>query len=585
MPTVEELARQELLRRIQSRQVQPIPQTMTPVKPTIRSALGNLMRDVIDASGIGGGYRQGLIKGAQGMENIGLDFTPAGIAMDVQEAGQALGRGDLIDAGISALGVVPVIGDVAKKGAKTVSSALRGLDRSQEARMPRAIGNEPLPNAPTIANIPNVGSYRFGPNQEILDAAGRYSESSGVPYQPVTRYVDVDIPRAESIAREYALMEHNPSDPVVQRAYQKMIEETKGQYDQMLREGIKPYFIGDVDPYASSPYQALIDVAENRRLGIFPTRAGFGSDKAFDPRDNPLLAETGYTIDGRPVLANDMFRAVHDYFGHAKSGVGFRAKGEENAYQSHAGMYSPEARRALSSETRGQNSWLNYGPYGETNRTAGIGSTIFADQKTGLLPRWATEAGLIINDDKRERFFDALRRGETGLEGAITDDGKLRIIHWSNQPLERVDPSMYGKGLSGRSVSERNRSSNPEFINRSYYGIPASERAYQPELGIGRLQNEVLIEPELIYDVKKDVDNLVVKGDATATERNIADKNYTGYFVDDPKLGKVAAIFDPYDVAKTYMIPIVAGLGAMRYASALRDVEQEQSSNSPQPEI
>lgn len=127
MPTVEELARQELLRRIQSRQVQPIPQTMTPVKPTIRSALGNLMRDAVDASGIGGGYRQGLMKAAQGMENIGLDFTPAGFAMDVQETGQALGRGDLIDAGISALGVVPVIGDVAKKGAQTARSKLRDL--------------------------------------------------------------------------------------------------------------------------------------------------------------------------------------------------------------------------------------------------------------------------------------------------------------------------------------------------------------------------------------------------------------------------------------------------------------------------
>lgn len=283
MPTVKELARQEWLLRIQSRQVQPIPQTMTPVKPTIRSTLGNLMRDAIDASGIGGGYRQGLIKGAQGMENIGLDFTPAGIAMDVQEAGQALGRGDLIDAGISALGVVPVIGDVAKKGAKTVSSALRGLDRSQEARMPRAIGNEPLPNAPTIANIPNVGSYRFGPNQEILDAAGRYSESSGVPYQPVTRYVDVDIPRAESIAREYALMEHNPSDPVVQRAYQKMIEETKGQYDQMLREGIKPYFIGDV---VLVPKSAVTDMpAEQHKIeqGYYDGHVG-GYGGAIDAR-------------------------------------------------------------------------------------------------------------------------------------------------------------------------------------------------------------------------------------------------------------------------------------------------------------
>jgi hypothetical protein len=264
-----------------------------------------------------------------------------------------------------------------------------------------------------------------------------------------------------------------------------------------------------------------------------------------------------------------------------EAGVGFRAMGEENAYQSHAGMYSPLARRALASETRGQNSWLNYGPYGESNRTASIGDTVFADQKTGLMPRYASESGLIINDDKRERFFDALRRGETGLEGAITDDGKLRIIHRSNQPIERVDPEMYGGGLSRRSA-ERNRAGSPDFVKRSYYGIPASENPYRREVGIGSIQNEVLIEPELLYDARKDPDKLWIPNDPTGSEKRIADSNYTGYFVDHPKLGKVASIFDPYDVTKTYMIPLATGAGALGAVSALRDMEE---STQPQPAL
>ena len=539
-------------------------------EPSVRSALSNLMRDAVDATGLTGGYRQGLLNAA-GDIGTAVDFAPVvGDALAIEDAARSYGQGDLVGAGINMMGVVPVVGDVAAKGAKKVVSSLRDIDGPFTA-----IGNAPLPNAPAMANIPDVGRVRFGPNPEVEEAAQRYSVLSGVPYRSVQRYTPVDQSRAERVAREYDRMLHAPDNPEVQRAYQQMIDETMGQYDQMLSQGIEPYFINDVDPYANSPYMALMDLAENRRLGVFPTRSGFGSDANFDPKNNPLLAETGYTISGQPALANDIFRAVHDFYGHGKSGVGFRAMGEENAYQSHAGMYSPLARRALASETRGQNSFLNYGPSGEANRTASIEDTVFADQKTGLMPRWASEEGLIVNDDKRDRFFDALRRGETGLEGAITDDGKLRIIHRSHNPIERVDPEMYGEGLSGRTIAERNRASNPEFVKRSYYGIPASENPYRREMGIGAIQNEVLIEPELLYDARKDPDKLWVRGDPTASEKRIADSNYTGYFVDDARLGKVAAIFDPYDVAKTYMIPLATGVGAVGAVSALRDVEQE----------
>jgi adenylate kinase family enzyme len=47
----------------------------------------------------------------------------------------------------------------------------------------------------------------------------------------------------------------------------------------------------------------------------------------------------------------------------------------------------------MTSETRGQNSWVNYGPKGEQNRTASGEDTIFADQKVGLMPRWTWTEG------------------------------------------------------------------------------------------------------------------------------------------------------------------------------------------------
>ena len=438
------------------------------------------------------------------------------------------------------------------------------------------IGDTPLAGAPSLPRIPERGPVRIGPNPEIAEAAQDYSQRSGIPSQPIVRYASVDEPRAIQVAREYDLMRHDPQIPEVKRSYDAMIQETLGQYRALLARGIEPYFINDVDPYQNSPYEALIDLEQNKRLGIFPTRSGFGSDANFDPRDNPLLGESGYNIGGQPALNNDIFRFVHDAMGHGRGGVGFRAMGEENAYQSHAGMYSPLARRALASETRGQNSFLNYGPNAEANRTASVEDTIFADQKTGLMPRYASESGLIINDDKRAMFFDDLRAGRTGLEGAITDDGKLRLIHRSNQPLERIDPEKYGSGLSGRTRAEQNRSrGNPEFVKRSFYGIPASENAYKGELGIGSVKNEIEVEPELMYDIRKDPDKIWVPNDPTGSERRISESGYTGFYVDNERIGKVAAIFDPYDTTKTYMIPLTAGVGATgAVVSSLRDEEE-----------
>jgi hypothetical protein len=159
-------------------------------------------------------------------------------------------------------------------------------------------------------------------------------------------------------------------------------------------------------------------------MAVFPTEAGFGTSD-FDPEDNPLLADTGLkwaygSLDGekRRVLANDLFRAVHDAFGHGLEGAGFRADGEENAWRAHARLFTGPAVAAITSETRGQNSWLNFNQRlfrevvgderardlhpdswqtiktGEHNRTAGLEDTIFADQKTGLTPEWAWQEGL-----------------------------------------------------------------------------------------------------------------------------------------------------------------------------------------------
>jgi hypothetical protein len=200
-------------------------------------------------------------------------------------------------------------------------------------------------------------------------------------------------------------MPHAPQDPAVREAYQDLIRQTTDQYQALESAGYKFWFIDSNSDagqqYASSPFNALRDLRANKSMGVFPTDAGFGTKEDFNPESNPMLADTGlrWPFGGpngelKPVYANDLFRAVHDAFGHGLEGSGFRAEGEENAWQAHIRLFTGPARGAITTETRGQNSWLNYGPYGERNRTAKTEDTVFADQKTGLMPEWTWNEGI-----------------------------------------------------------------------------------------------------------------------------------------------------------------------------------------------
>lgn len=238
-------------------------------------------------------------------------------------------------------------------------------------------------------------------NAQAREVAREYMAAAGLAYAPPKQYAMVDPNRAARIAQAYAEMQHTPNDPEVRAAYEALAEETIAQYRAVLATGLQVEFIDFTktgDPY-QNPRALVDDINGNNHFYVFSTRDGFGSDADFNPAENPLLAETEFTdINGQPLLVNDLFRVVHDYFGHFKDGIGFRANGEENAWRSHAAMFSPLARRALTSETRGQNSWVNFGPNGEQNRVADPANTIYADQKTGLLPEWVSDEGRTDGD-------------------------------------------------------------------------------------------------------------------------------------------------------------------------------------------
>jgi hypothetical protein len=283
----------------------------------------------------------------------------------------------------------------------------RGTEQLQPLYSPRDSGI-PLEGLPATVKVPGLGRVTFGPNETSRQVAADYAKSVGIDYNPPKQYAEVDEARATSIAAEYDKMVHAPNDPKVKASYDAMIKETLAQWEAIKKTGLKVEAIpaGAPNPYEASPRLAVIDVNDNNHLWFFPTEAGFGTAETadIDISGNPLMAPTGEILNGHKMLANDVFRVVHDYFGHIKEGVGFRADGEENAWRSHSSMYSDLARPAMTSETRGQNSWVNYGPYGEHNRNA-KGDTIYAPQKTGIMPDWVMQEGASDPKSNNVRFM------------------------------------------------------------------------------------------------------------------------------------------------------------------------------------
>ena len=126
--------------------------------------------------------------------------------------------------------------------------------------------------------------------------------------------------------------------------FHAMREEVGHQFDHLTRPvnkggmGIHVESV-DHDPYPTV-HHMVNDLRQNNRIKVLGT----------------------HVTGGHPYFNNDQndrFRAVHDAFGHAATGRGFDANGEEAAYLAHSRMFSHHALPAMQSETRGQNGFVH----------------------------------------------------------------------------------------------------------------------------------------------------------------------------------------------------------------------------------
>ncbi len=213
----------------------------------------------------------------------------------------------------------------------------------------------------------------------------RLAQDPTSPPTPRIKDVNVNSNDGREIADAYDNLKHDPGNPVVKESYDNFIDETNKQFDDLLDSGLKvtPLKKGD-NPYANSK-QMHNDISKNNHLSYFPTKEGFGEGAT--PKDHPMLKGTKFQIGDEKLVANDVFRIVHDVNGHNKGEPsGFGPKGEQQAFLTHKQLYGPKATRALFTETAGQNNWVNFNKKSGASNRADPKNTIFSEQKAGIFP-------------------------------------------------------------------------------------------------------------------------------------------------------------------------------------------------------
>jgi hypothetical protein len=202
---------------------------------------------------------------------------------------------------------------------------------------------------------------------------------------------------SEEMAREYELVEDRPNNPEVKKSYAALITETIAQYDFIVGKGLNvEKYQGKGEPYQDSK-EMLEDLRTNNTLKFLPNDEAFGEGAEIYKDSIGLQPSGRFLEDGYQLTNSEVFRIVHDYFGHGIIGNQFGAVGEENATLQHLDLYSDEAKPAVVFQTRGQNSWVNFS--GENKEVF----SMFAEARK-LKNEGKTEEAKKLLDKAREAF-------------------------------------------------------------------------------------------------------------------------------------------------------------------------------------
>lgn len=354
-------------------------------------------------------------------------------ALDIRDYPKAAASFVSSPADIAGLAAMGVGGAAGRAGLLGISRAARAVEAASAAPVAAlGVGHLADPNASLGQKVVGAGMAALGaagvgsamthsfPVGKVRDA---YLKKQGrpivAPSLPATWDQDLAIRTADA----YEAMKHAPNDPQVRAAYESLANEVRKQFDFITKDaGLR--ITPSAEPYPSSA-GIVEDITKNNHLRYLPTETAYGQGEVLD---NPL---TVIDPDGIPV--NDKFRVVHDYLGH---GPGHQTGplGERRAYAEHrVTMPDQPAIDALTTETHGQNSWVNAGKH--IRRADGSipkkgdpdfihpAQRPFAEQKAGILPRH-------IIDTPEYRFLDAEEL--TGPNTPLEDGTNYGILSAGN---------------------------------------------------------------------------------------------------------------------------------------------------------
>lgn len=166
----------------------------------------------------------------------------------------------------------------------------------------------------------------------------------------------------DEIAAEQGSHSGAPLTPEAEASYKSLVDEIGRQYEALTAAGLKARaWHGEDEPYGDPPGSTKPnsdrmreEVASTGEFNFFRTDSGFGTGDATP--NHPMLRPTQYkTADGEPMVANDLFRVVHDMVAHVRGGYSFSTNGEYNGMLTHASTLPEAAWPALFAETFGQN--------------------------------------------------------------------------------------------------------------------------------------------------------------------------------------------------------------------------------------
>jgi hypothetical protein len=300
---------------------------------------------------------------------------------------------------------------------------LRAREQARDDRFGRSGPKTVLGTTPTKA----YSTGEVGDTALARSFADKYRQENGVGGGRLMTLLPVDTDYMIGIADAQQRGVHAPGDAAVAKAYRALINETKRMYQALGDLEVTAWTAAGA-PY-DSPASMLGDIASGKlTMRLSDDTFGPGADNP----GHPLNAASGYkTTDGRVLTNNDIFRVVHDVYGHGQSGFRDDPRGAYNAYHEHARLLSPEARRALATETLAQRAWQEFGGHlrrrdGTVPRATDVdylppNQKEFAEQKAFLLdeevvgsdPGWALaeKASDVEETPKFSRFDDNLPGG------------------------------------------------------------------------------------------------------------------------------------------------------------------------------